>query len=261
MTGVRKLATALAVGMLLIPTGAGPVAASHQADCAEPADINRHTGVDQGGQKHGASARFDGQSLDMCTNPEPIWERSGSFAFSNVVNYSHFNNIVQTGVGRCRYPGVWSCTWEMQRIATWGLHSSTPGCAGYADKAPVVYNVGNHDGLAHYYAVYHGGNLWRFLIDGNNARTNLPDSSVCWTPQASQWFAESLDIGDAHGGFNANRYRMQEIAWTNSEGGCCIGNWVYASFDPTHNCNIGPGAPAYRCDIVNATTIDIWTIQ
>ncbi len=258
MKTTRMFVTALAAALLLIPTGTAPVAASHTADCAEPADTNRWTGVDQGGQKHGASALFNGQSLDMCTNPEPTWERSGSFAFSNVVNYSHFNDIIQTGVGRCRFPLLAACTWQMEWIATYGRHSSTAGCAGFTDKAPVVYKVGHHDGLAHYYAVYHGGNWWRYLIDGNEVR-RTPDSSICWTPDASQWFAESLDIGDAHGGTNANRYRMQAIAWTNSEGDYSTGNWVYASFNPTHNCNIGPGAPPYHCDIVGGTTIDIWT--
>lgn len=264
MQGIRKLVTALACALFLVPTGAGPVAASHQANCAEPADFNRWTGHEKRANLHGASGLFDGQSLDMCQNPEPTWERSGSFAFSNIVGPTSWD-IVQTGVGRCRFPFIADCTWRMEVYATWGRQysASSPACHDVMDRAPVVDAVAAYDGTANYYAVFHGANRWHFLLDGVEIGSSIHEESLCWPKQAAQWFAESLDIGDSLGGWETNKYRMRELAWTAAEAPADIGNWTYGNFNPGLACGIGPGMPdfqpPFRCDIVAGATIDIWT--
>jgi hypothetical protein len=153
----------------------------------------------------------------------------------------------------------------MEVYATWGRTRSSPGCANYGDRPPIVYDAANWNSAQHHFAVFHGANWWRFLVDGNEIRQPIFEDAVCWTKQSAQWFAESLDIGDPLGGPAANKFRMQQMAWTESEAPAPnIGNWVYGNFNPANTCNIGPGSPdingpPFFCDIVASDTIDIWT--
>lgn len=256
-----RLIAALALVCLAVPGAATPVAASHQANCAEPADTNRWTGQTKGNfSPDGTSAYFDTNSLDMCVNPEPTWERSGSFAFVNVEG-THFNDIVQIGVGRCRFPFISQCTWDMEVYSGFGRHHSTSGCAGFSDVAPVVNWEKNYTAVQHNYKVWHTTNWWRMYEDGILLRSAI-ESGVCWTSKRSSWFAESFDIGDAHGGWSTNKYRISGAAFAVVEDGAFTGT----TFNPAFDCNLGPGAPdvggpPFFCDIVSSGNIDIWTTR
>lgn len=249
---VRSTAVALLTSVIALSTSAAPVAANHTANCSEPGGAhNRWSGVALAGQKHGAAANLEGQSLDMCANPDGVGEASASFAFVNVVGTGSYD-IAQTGVGRCRAIFFPDCTWNMEVIATYGRNDSTAGCAGKGDIWPLAYRRATYDGATWDYKVTHINNQWLFFRGGTQI-LSMAESAICWTPTAAQWFGESHDFGDAIGG-NANHYFIKGMNYSNAEGG----GFFWTSFNAAKSCGLSAGAPFF-CDIVNGTQIDIWT--
>lgn len=247
----RPIPVGAIIGVLLTALLAGPASANHTANCN---DIykNRWSGQKVDGAKHGASGTLEGQALDQCANPGPI-EISGSFAFSNVERQGTDNSIVQIGIGRCRKPGVNACDSTMRNYWAWGRDRSAPGCSTFVSRGPEPELVSNWNGAAANYKVYHKTDRWRFYIGATEVKS-IPEASICWTPTDASWFGESWDVGDAIGGTAANKFRISSTNYANAENG----GFFWTAFDAAPDCNISVGAP-YLCDIVNGTTIDIWT--
>lgn len=248
---LRPIPISLATVVLLTTLLVGPASANHTANCNDLYQ-NRWSGQKVDGAKHGASGTLEGQALDQCTNPGGI-EVSGSFAFSNVERQGTANSIVQIGIGRCRKPGINGCDSTMRNYWAWGRDSSAPGCAGFASRGPEPELVSNWSGAAADYKVYHKTDRWRFYI-GLTEVKSIPEGSICWTATDASWFGESWDVGDAIGGTVANKFRISLTNYANAENG----GFFWTAFNAAANCNISVGAP-YLCDIVNGTTIDIWT--
>lgn len=180
-------------------------------------------------------------------------EISGSFAFSNVERQGTDNSIVQIGIGRCRKPGVNACDSTMRNYWAWGRDRSAPGCSTFVSRGPEPELVSNWNGAAANYKVYHKTNRWRFYSGATEVKS-IPEASICWTPTDASWFGESWDVGDAIGGTAANKFRISSTNYANAENG----GFFWTAFDAVPDCNISVGGP-YLCDIVNGTTIDIWT--
>jgi hypothetical protein len=147
----------------------------------------------------------------------------------------------------------------MEVYASWGRTSTSPGCSGFSDVAPIVYRVADYDGWTRAYKVQHFTNKWRMYR--NDVEMDwVGESSICWTPGEATWFGETLDISDSIGGLLANKYFIRETKYSPGE------NWPFyaTTFNVNNSCNIGPGAPdvngpPFFCDIVLADRIDIWT--
>ena len=259
VTSLNRLTVAILAASLALSIRPLPVAANHTANCSEPgAAVNRWTGVEVAGNKHGAAGRLEGQSLDMCTAPEPTWEASGSFAFVNVVGPGMYD-IVQAGIGRCRAAFLPDCSWNMEVIATWGRTDASPGCAWMGDVWPIARRVAAYDGATWDYKVFHKENRWR-MYRGGTQIASVGEASICWTPRAAQWFDESHDFGDAIGGFPQDKHVISDMNYANAEGG----GFFWTNFNPDANCHIGPGAPnpngpPFRCDIATSRSVHIWT--
>lgn len=247
----RPILVSLIMVVLLVAQPVGPALANHTANCNDLYQ-NRWSGQTADGAKHGASGTLEGQALDQCANPGPI-EISGSFAFSNVERQGTANSIVQIGIGRCRKPGINGCDSTMRNYWAWGRDSSAPGCSGFASRGPEPELVSNWSGAAADYKVYHKTDRWRFYI-GPTEVNSIPEGSICWTATVASWFGESWDVGDAIGGTAANKFRISSTNYANAENGA----FAWTTFNAAAACNISVGAP-YLCDIVNATTIDVWT--
>jgi hypothetical protein len=247
----RRFPITLVMVVLLTTLLVGPVSAIDTAHCNDLYQ-NRWSGEKVDGAKHGASGTLDAQALNQCTSPGLV-EISGSFAFSNVERQGSANSIVQIGIGRCRKPGINGCDSTMRNYWAWGRDSSAPGCSGFASRGPEPELVSNWSGAAADYKVYHKTDRWRFYI-GLTEVKSISEASICWTATAASWFGESWDVGDAIGGTAANKFRISSTNYANAENG----GFFWTGFNSAAACNINSGAP-YFCDIVNATTIDIWT--
>jgi hypothetical protein len=216
-----------------------------------PGAVNRWRGVtySDAGSKHGAAAVFEGQTLQRCNTPGPI-EIDGSFMFSNIVPAGGgFNDIIQTGIGNCRSPG--QCSGGMHYYTGVGLSPSTPGCAGWQPRAPVLIEHGSQSAAPHTLKIYHVSNEWRFMVDTSIIRT-FPESSLCWTGKTAVFFAETWDFGDQIGGQTTNKFRVDTTNYTNSEGGTFV-------LTPTIACGYGGSGAPFYCSKVSNTSFDTWT--
>jgi hypothetical protein len=260
MMSLRSLLVAIAIVTLLVPQTATTAFANHQANCSEGGEINRWSGHRKAGYLHGASARLDGQSLDMCLNPTPVIEISASFAFSNIEGPG-FNDIVQIGLGRCRFPMLADCTWSMEVYTGWGRTSSSPGCSGMSDVLPIATRVADHDFSTHTYKIQHASNQWHFYRETTQYLA-IPESAICWSQDEATWFNESFDLGDALGGVSAEKYRISSTKYAVSEGG----TFQATNFNANNSCAIGPGwpdvnGPPFFCDLTGTDNFDVWTAR
>lgn len=248
---MRRIRFAGLVAVLMLGLALpAPVAANHTASCSDGGQTNRWKGNEARGAKHGAQAVLDSQTLNQCTSPG-LFEISGSFAFVNV-EADAFNDIVQIGVGVCRWPGL-SCSSEMRVYWAWGRTSSSPGCSGYSSRGPTIDYIQMHDGHSHTYKVWHSANKWRVYIDGVEKKW-VDESEICWTPTSASFFGESFDYGDSIGGESTNHYTFSGAKYANAEGG------AFSSTSFASPCNYGAGAPViYKCSVTSGTSFDIWT--
>lgn len=234
-------------------TFAPVVAAADALNCTSEDYQNRWSGHSRAGAYHGNSGTAEGQDLHQCNNPALV-ERNGTFYFTNVERGGTFNDIVQVGMAKCRQPET-SCGSNMFYARGWGRTSTTPGCEGLSDVFPTMTPVSlSWNGAARDYKVYHLNNRWRMFI-GTNEVYSVAESSICWNPGLASWFGESWDIGDATGGSAANHLRITATNTASSENG----GFSYTGFNPSAACNYGIVSGPFFCDIVGATTLDIWT--
>lgn len=243
----RSIGLSMSFVVMLTMLMTTPVAANHQASCSD-LYTNRWSGIGISGQKHGAVATLEGQTLDQCLNPGFI-EVSGSWAWVNVVGPADYD-IVQIGVGKCREPGLNDCDSTMRVYWAYGRRKSSPGCSAYSDRGPTPTKIQQSDGLSHSYKVWHATNYWRVYLAGVQ-KASVAEAEICWTPSGAQWFGESWDAGDAIGGTSANKFRFSSAQYANSEGGA----FTNTSFS---SCNINSGS-IYKCSVVSGTSFDIWT--
>jgi hypothetical protein len=80
------------------------------------------------------------------------------------------------------------------------------------------------------------------------------EDEICWNPNQSVWFGESLDVGDQIGGTVGSKLRIGSMNYANAENG----GFTWTNFDASNPCNYGNGAP-YFCDITGTRTIYVWT--
>lgn len=232
-----------------------PVLAADAQACTSESGHNRWSGEGLNGAFHGNSGTAEGQDLHQCNNPALI-EINGTFYWTNVEGGGGFNDIVQVGMGKCREPGTF-CSSDMGYFRGWGRTGKTSGpCAGFSDVAPttiptfvVGWNGGPRD-----FKVYHLNNAWRMFV-GTTQVYSVAESSICWTPVKASWFGESWDIGDAIGGTLGDHLRITETNTASAEGG----GFTYTSLNPNAACNYGTVSGPFFCDIINGTTLDIWT--
>jgi hypothetical protein len=229
------------------------VAAADALNCTSEDSNNRWSGHSLAGGYDGNSGTAEGQDLHQCNNPALI-ERNGTFYFTNVEHGGTFNDIVQVGMAKCRWPNT-TCGSDMFYARGWGRTHTTPGCSGSSDVFPSVARVSlSWNGAARDYKVYHLNNRWRMFI-GTNEVYSVPEASICWSPGLASWFGESWDIGDAIGGSAGNHLRITETNTAATENG----GFTYTGFNASAACNYGIVSGPFFCDIVNGTTLDIWT--
>jgi len=230
------------------------VAAAGTANCSEgPGAVNHWRGeAVGGGQKHGTSGTVPARTLQMCSNPGLI-EVDGSFYFSNVEpNSGSFRDIVQIGFGQGRAPTI---SGGMQFFTGWGRSSTTAGCSGFSNVDPFATGAGSYDNAQHDYKVYHQSNVWKLLV-GPTLKKSISESSICWTPGRSTWFAETWDSGDQIGGTAASHLPVTSMNYANAEDG----GFLWTSLTAGQACNYSNAAPAvYQCNIPGATQIGLWT--
>lgn len=244
---------------MLVSTMSVPVVAADNAACRDhPGQWNRWSGQILDGPKHGAAAVLEAQNLQMCFGE--VWglEISGSFAWVNIEG-PRSNDIVQIGIGKCRYPGVADCTWEMMIYRGWGRTRISPGCEDFQSVPPQAFKVANWDGAAHNFKVYHQNNWWRLFKDAQEVLA-IQERDICWTPRDAAWFGESLDIGDAIGGSRNDKYRITDMNYANAENG----GFFWTNYDASRPCNLGPGnpqpnGPPFFCDVTSTRNMSIWT--
>jgi hypothetical protein len=227
--------------------------AAETADCSELWATNRWRGhaVQDANQKHGASGTAEAHTLAQCTNPGLI-EASGSFSFSNVTpSDGGYNDIVQVGMGNCR---AVNCPAGMRYYSGWGRTSSTPGCSGYSNRAPVVTDEGAYSSASHDFKVYHQTNYWRFFVDSTQVGS-VGESSICWTPRVAMWFSETWDFGDQIGGTPANKLSVTLTNYASSEGG----GFVWTNFNAAGACNYGGSGAPFYCDVTGTRSYSTWT--
>jgi hypothetical protein len=234
-------------------TFAPVVAAADAINCTNEQFHNRWSGHSVGGQYHGNSGTAEGQDLHQCNNPALV-EYNGTFYFTNVERGGTFNDIVQVGMAKCREPGT-NCSSSMFYARGWGRTHTTSGCTGLSDVFPTMTPVSlSWNGAARDYKVYHLNNRWRMFV-GTNEVFSVAEASICWTPGLASWFGESWDIGDAIGGSAGNHLRVSS---TNTAA-CENCGFVFTGFNAAGACNYGVVNGPFFCDIVNGTTLDIWT--
>jgi hypothetical protein len=246
------IASTLLVLVSLEATFAPAVVAADAINCTGESGVNRWSGHSIGGVFHGNSGTAEGQDLHQCNNPALI-EINGTFYWTNVEHGGTFNDIVQVGMAKCRQPI--NCSSNMFYVRGWGRQHTTPGCSGFSDVAPVTIPVSlSWNGAARDYKVYHLNNRWRMFV-GLNEVYSVAEASICWYPGLASWFGESWDIGDAIGGSLGNHLRVTETNRTSCEN--C--GFVYTSFNASAACNYGTVSGPFFCDIINGTTLDVWT--
>jgi hypothetical protein len=256
-SGTRALSVLVLLALMDLLT-AGSAFAAHTANCSDgPGQVNRWSGQQLYGAKHGVGGILEAQSLYECTSPG-FAEISGSFQFVNVEG-NGFNSIVQIGVGRCRNPFWDPCTGNMELYRAWGRDSSAPGCSGMATRAPTAVIFANYGAVSHDVLVWDAAGKWRYYDDGNQL-WSIKDSAICWTPRDASWFGESFDFGDAIGGLVSDKYRIGGMKYANEAGGA----FYWTNFDASQRCNLGPGAPdtngpPFYCDIEDPAQIATWT--
>lgn len=252
----RRAATSLMVFAALLSYEAmfAPlVAAADAQNCTSESGVNRWSGHSLSGAYHGNSGTAEGQDLHQCNNPGFI-EINGTFYFTNIEHGGVFNDIVQVGMAKCREPGF-NCSSSMFYARGWGRDHTTSGCSGFSDVAPTMTPVSlSWNGAARDYKVYHLTNRWRMYV-GNNEVYSVAESSICWSPGLASWFGESWDIGDAIGGSAGDHLRISSTNTSSCEG--C--GFVFTGFNAAAACNYGIVSGPFFCDIVNGTTLDIWT--
>lgn len=250
----RLVPTLLAFGLVYQLALVAPVAAVDAQNCADADYHNRWSGHGIAGAFHGNSGTADGQDLKQCLNPVVPIEKNGTFYFTNVERGGTFNDIVQVGMAKCRQPGT-TCGSSMFYARGWGRTSSTPGCSGKTDVFPTMTPVSlSWNGAARDYKVYHQNNAWRMFI-GTNEVYNVAESEICWTPGVASWFGESWDIGDAIGGSVGDHLRVTSTNTTAAENG----GFTFTGFNAAAACSYGIVSGPFFCDIINGTTLDVWT--
>lgn len=255
MTRPRRIAAAtVALALILGVSTAPPVLAGHAAFCQDgPGQVNRWLGHELSGQRHGVAAVIEAMELHQCTWEVPGVEISGSFVWVNIEG-RHFNDIVQVGVGKCRYPMHPDCTWEMEINGAWGRHSSTAGCEGRSNVDPVARIRADYNGTSYNYKVYHQSNAWRLFV-GNTQVQSIAESEICWPISGATWFGETLDKGDAFGGTRGNKLNVTGMNYANSENG----TFYWTNWNVYNSCSMIPNNPMFFCDIDTSRSIALWT--
>lgn len=233
----------------------GPVAASdHVRPCVD--DMNRWSGQILFGDRHGVSAYLEGQTLKMCTH-ESVFEKNGTFAFVNIEGHA-FNDIIQVGIGRCRFPFYGECTWGMETYYAWGRTQSSEGCDIWQDRLPSAHFTPGvaYDGQTHDYKIHHADDYWNIYVDHTRVM-RVGEVSLCWNwgrpSRDASWFGESLDQGDAIGGSVGNKYSISSANYANQENG----GFYWTGWNPGAACNLGGGI--YKCDITSSRSLLLWT--
>ena len=223
-------------------------------NCTSEGGNSRWSGHSLAGAYHGSAGVADGQDLHQCANPSLV-EVNGTFYFTNIEKGGVDYDIVQVGMGKCREPGTY-CHSSMFYARGWGRRGTTSGsCAGFSDVLPTMVDTSlAWNGAARTYKVYHQNNAWRMLVDSNQVYS-VGEASICWSPGLASWFGESWDIGDAIGGTAADHLRITTLNTASAENG----NFTLTGLNPSAVCNYGIVSGPFFCDIINATTIDVWT--
>jgi hypothetical protein len=86
---------------------------------------------------------------------------------------------------------------------------------------------------------------------------NIPESSICWTPDDAVWFGEVWDYGDQLGGTPAAPATTTLINYANAESG----GFYWTSFTAGGSCQIHDAVPnpPFKCSIASATSYKVWT--
>lgn len=222
-------------------------------NCTSESGKNRWSGQGLNGAFHGNSGTAEGQDLHQCLNPFLV-ENNGTFYFTNVEHGGTFSDIVQVGMAKCRELGTF-CHSDMFYARGWGRSSSTPGCAGKTDVFPTMTPVSlTWNGAARDYKVYHQTNQWRMFI-GTTMVFSVAESEICWAPGLASWFGESWDTGDAIGGSVGDHLRISSTNTASVENG----GFTFTGFNAAAACTYGVVSGPYFCDLINGTTLDIWT--
>jgi hypothetical protein len=139
----------------------------------------------------------------------------------------------------------------MQDGYAYGRWSGSPGCSGFSNKAPTGV----------FYGQWSGGGLYIVTeeADGDfNITTplftkHLPASSICWSNEYVEIFAETLDYGDPLGGFDANRFTFTQKQFQTSAGG------AWQALPNQCNAQANASDPPFKCSVAGTTILEVWT--
>lgn len=256
-TRVCEIAVALAIWITVLPLWlslAPPVLGAETANCSSSNDANRHQGqkdASSTGERHGAQAVYEAQTLQQCTSPAGI-ERSASLVFANIEpNPIGVNSIIQSGAGNCRSV---NCPAGMRYYSGVGIDSTAPGCSGFQPRAPILTDEGGWTSASHTYRVQHTSNQWQMYVDSTLVRS-MSESQICWRPQTASWFAETFDPGDQMGGTPTNPYAISSASRMTAENGA----FAATAFNSGAGCTYQGSFGVYHCDVTGSRSLNIWT--
>lgn len=252
-----QLAVVLAIWIAVLPLWlamAPSVLGAETAACSSGNDANRHQGqkdASSTGERHGAQAVYEAQSLVQCTSPAGI-ERSASLVFANIEpNPTGVNSIIQSGAGNCRSA---NCPAGMRYYSGIGIDSTAPGCSGFQPRAPILTDEGAWTSASHIYRVQHTSNTWQMYVDNTLVRS-ISESQICWRPQTASWFAETVDPGDQMGGTPTNPYAISSASRMTAENGA----FAATAFSASGNCTYQASFGVYHCDVTGSRSLNVWT--
>ncbi|MBA2570619.1 MAG: hypothetical protein H0V04_05505 [Chloroflexi bacterium] len=215
------------------------------------------------GSEQGARAYLDQQSLHYCSAsgvPDRDDDR-GTSAWVAVTGPAGGYNIIQMGIVRCLGADLYSyCDGSLIRVFAWGRQPEAPGCAGFSRVPPIGIKVGTVDTSDPplRYKVLHAGGLWGGYV-GALKEAHVLESSICWTPEDLQYFTETMDDGDAHGGTDSNHFYFAEVQGLGTEGG----GWSTFEMPGCVTYSDAPDPTFYKCSIEadDRRNMRIWTLD
>ena len=244
----------LAVG--LIPTAA---IAADTGNCAESNTMNRFEGRSKVlATMAGAEAILESQALNICT-PNPTDNNRANHVFVGVDGNDGLDfDIVQMGMVNCQNNPNPDCGPGdgTHRFWAWGRDSDADGCATFSDVAPSPQLYGAFPGAPKAYTVVRTATQWQFKFDSITGQS-IPVGFICWAPKRALFTGESWDIKDAIGGPIGNPYRLWSAKYEQNVGGV----WSNTAWGAGDVCNVAPTDPRYKCNAINGTTLDLWTVQ
>ena len=246
----RLIAVAMSLVVSLLPTSVAW--ANHTANCSEYGFVTHQNGYVTerwSNHRYGIRATFEAQGLDLCLNPR-AGEGSASTAWVAIQGPPSPYDIVQMGHGRCRPVGGGGCNSIMQDGYAWGRTSTSPGCAGYSNRAPTATWLGAWSAGGAYTILEEADH--DYVLNSTKFGVTISSASICWTNDTGAIFVETHDYGDALGGDSTNTFNFTNKQFMTAPGGAWInlGDWC--------NARVNAGDPPFKCQGLNGAT-RYWT--